>query len=370
MLVRRTLLSLSLAALVGCTAAPSSDPDANTLDGGTSANGADSATPLDDRSMSADGAAEPPMMDGAAPQPDSGAPADAQRADVATSSDGGASAGCPGYATRYWDCCKAHCGWSANAAPVAAVRSCSSNNTVLAGTETQSSCSGGDAHTCFSMAPWAVNDTLSYGYAAVPANSGICGRCYQLSFDGTGHYDAMDPGSRALAGRTMIVQATNIGHDVSGGQFDVLIPGGGVGAFNACSRQWGVSDAALGAQYGGFLTTCRAGGGGHDAIRACVRARCESVFADARFADLRAGCLWFVNWYQAADNPNLRYREVPCPDAIVMRSGVDRRPIGDVQAPMCGASSTCTCDCSWANGGATCGTDDGSCCWRMCCGGR
>ncbi len=314
----------------------------------------DSAVAMDSAVSARDSSAPPtPGLDAATPP----------RTDAGGVSD----VGCPGYATRYWDCCKAHCGWTANAAPVAATRSCSRDNAVLPGFDTASSCNGGDAHTCFSMAPWAVSDTLSYGYAAVPASSGICGRCYRLDFAGTGHYDASDPGSRALAGRSMIVQATNIGHDVGGGQFDVLIPGGGVGAFNACSRQWGVSDAALGAQYGGFLTACRAAGGAHDVVRACVRARCESVFADARFSDLRAGCLWFVNWYQAADNPNLRYREVACPDAIVTRSGVDRRPIGDIAAPSCGAGASCTCDCSWTAGGTNCGRDDGSCCWNICC---
>lgn len=338
-------------------------------DGATDGDGA--TTGLDDAAAGGDAA----LDDGAVSESDGGAgPSDAASA----GNDGGgltpvdagaAGAGCAGYATRYWDCCKAHCGWTANAAPVAAVASCGLDDAPLAGFDTQSSCSGGGAYTCFDMAPWAVSDDLSYGYAAVPANGGICGRCYRLDFDGTGHYDASDPGSRALMGRTMIVQATNIGHDVSGGQFDILIPGGGVGAFNACSRQWGVTDAELGAQYGGFLTACRASGGNHDAVRACVRSRCAAVFDEPQFADLRRGCDWFIDWYQAADNPNLHFREVACPDAIVTRSGVDRRPLNDIAAPMCGGSSTCECDCSWTNGGANCGTDDGSCCWRRCCGG-
>ena len=51
----------------------------------------------------------------------------------------------------------------------------------------------------------------------------------------------------SVAGKTMIVQILNIGGDVGGNQIDLLIPGGGVGAFNACSNQWGTSD--LGAQY-------------------------------------------------------------------------------------------------------------------------
>lgn len=297
---------------------------------------------------------------GIAPEPDARASVEA---------DAGVSGGCPGYATRYWDCCKAHCGWSANAAPLAPLQSCGLDDAPLTSAEAPSSCGSSDAsaaYTCFDMAPWAVTDTLAYGFAAVPSSGAICGRCYRLEFDGTGHYDARDPGSVALAGKVMVVQATNIGHDVAGGQFDLLIPGGGVGLFNACSRQWGVSDAELGAQYGGLLTACRAAGGTHDAVRACVRSRCASIFDGPEHADLRAGCDWFLDWYQAADNPNLRYQEVPCPDALVMRSGMDRRPLADVAAPSCGSSGSCECDCSWAAGG--CGADDGSCCWRTCCG--
>jgi hypothetical protein len=183
------------------------------------------------------------------------------------------------------------------------------------------------------MRPWAVSPTLSYGYAAVPVEGDVCGRCYQIEFDGTGHHNARDPGSQQLAGKTMIVQATNVGYDVAGRQFDLLIPGGGVGAFDACTDQWGVADpAVLGAQYGGFLTACNSGS--HADRKACVRDRCETVFADDRFEELRAGCEWFIDWFEAADNPNLRYSEVACPDALVEGSGSDRRPIDDV-APSC-----------------------------------
>jgi hypothetical protein len=52
----------------------------------------------------------------------------------------------------------------------------------------------------------------------------------------------------------MIVKLTNTGSDVACNQFDLMIPGGGVGLFNACSRQWGTND--LGGQYGGFLAAC------------------------------------------------------------------------------------------------------------------
>ena len=181
------------------------------------------------------------------------------------------------------------------------------------------------------------------------------------------------------------MQATNIGHDVAGGQFDLLIPGGGVGLFDACTSQWGVGDPSqLGAQYGGFLSACQAevGASDHEAVKTCVRNRCQAVFNNDTFsdADLLAGCEWFVDWYNAADNPNLNYREVECPQAIIDLSGVDRRPLNDI-SDGCGSSNgggssggssgdrgSCECDCSWTNGGSNCGDDDGSCCWLECCG--
>jgi hypothetical protein len=104
----------------------------------------------------------------------------------------------------------------------------------------------------------------------------------------------------------MIVQAINIGFDVQDRQFDLLIPGGDIGAFTgACAAQWGTSD--LGAQYGGRL-------------------RREPV------RPAQTGCLWFVDWFQVANNPNLVYAEVECPQAIIDVSGVDRRPLDDIAA--------------------------------------
>jgi hypothetical protein len=33
-------------------------------------------------------------------------------------------------------------------------------------------------------------------------------------------------------------------------------------------------------------------------------------------ADLLAGCTWFVNWFEVADNPNLVAKEIACPQMI------------------------------------------------------
>lgn len=227
-----------------------------------------------------------------------------------------------GYATRYWDGCKPHCSWSENASGDP-VKTCNLYNVDNGDNpDLASSCDGGDAYTCWDMAPKAVSSTLSYGYAAVPATGDVCGQCYEVTFTGTGHYNDDDSGSNALkaANKTMILMATNIGYDVSGGQFDILIPGGGVGAFNACSTQWNVSNSQLGAQYGGFLTACNEELGwnaDHDDVKSCVRSSCDEVFSQDGMENLKDGCYWFVDWYEAADNPDLVYSEVTCPTELV-----------------------------------------------------
>ncbi|MCX4243285.1 hypothetical protein OEB96_21820 [Paraliomyxa miuraensis] len=242
---------------------------------------------------------------------------------------------CPGYATRYWDCCKPHCSWPGNVdAAVGVLDSCNQGDQTHGSGDVASACNqlaGNSAFTCYSLAPWAVTSDISYGFAAIPSAGDICGRCHRLDFNGMSHNAGADPGSAALAGKSMIVQAVNIGYDVAGGQFDILTPGGGVGAFNACSFQWGVSNEQLGATYGGFLSTCKQqmGGASHDAIKACVMSRCDDVLSG--FGDLHAGCEWFVDWFQAADNPALSWGEVECPAAITAVSGMDRTGLGDVQ---------------------------------------
>lgn len=191
-----------------------------------------------------------------------------------------------------------------------------------------SSCSGGNGYTCHGYAPYAVSSTLSYGYAAT-SQGDVCGRCFEIEFTGQGHYGE-NQGARNLAGKRMIVQATNIGYDVGGGQFDLLIPGGGVGLFDACTSQWGVSAGELGATYGGFLTACQGQGGSYEQVKTCVRDRCDSVFGSRGLTELQDGCHWFVDWFEAADNPNLKYREVACPAELTGESGMDRSSVGDI----------------------------------------
>lgn len=234
--------------------------------------------------------------------------------------------GTPGWTSRFWDCCKPHCGWSANVSGGVALSSCSASNQSN-GTDygVASSCSGGSAYMCYGLTPWAVSSTLAYGYAATPTGTNSCGKCYEVQFTGAGN-NGSDPGSTALKGKTMIVQSINVGGDVNQNQFDLMVPGGGVGLFNACASQWGVSNSQLGAQYGGLLAACKQELGFSSSLSAyqgCLRNKCTGLFSDARgLGPLREGCLFYVDWFMAADNPQMVYKEVACPSAIQQKSNL------------------------------------------------
>lgn len=214
------------------------------------------------------------------------------------------------WASRYWDCCKPACGWKGNVRTGNPMTSCSKENQKLSGYDDRNACeNGGSAFMCWTGAPWAVSDKLSYGYAAASGGNYVCGRCYQVQFTGSGH-NGNNPGAQSLNGKTMIVQVINNG-GVAADQFDLLIPGGGVGLLNACSNQWGTSD--LGAQYGGFLAGC-------NGDKNCVKNKCSQVFNGK--PELMAGCDWFLNWFNAADNPNFQFKQIACPKAILDHSGL------------------------------------------------
>jgi hypothetical protein len=198
-----------------------------------------------------------------------------------------------GYATRYWDCCQTHCSQFNG-------HRCGQDGVSSTGS-TQSACSGGGSFACYDEAPRAVSDCLSYGHIA--KSNPNCGGCYRIQFTGEGQHNANDPGSKLIKGKQMIVKVTNTGGDVGGNQFDLMIPGGGVGMFNACSNQWGTND--LGAQYGGFLTECT---GSHAQKKECVRAECMKIPAGRA----REGCLWFVDWFEVADNPKFTSQSTNC----------------------------------------------------------
>lgn len=93
-------------------------------------------------------------------------------------------------------------------------------------------------------------------------------------------------------------QVTNTGSDLGSGQFDLQIPGGGVGIFTqGCPNQWGSWNG--GAQYGGVSN----------------RNECYNLPTQ-----LQEGCFWRFDWFANADNPTMNYREVSCPRELTDRT--------------------------------------------------
>ncbi|PQE04355.1 glycoside hydrolase family 45 protein [Rutstroemia sp. NJR-2017a BBW] len=244
-----------------------------------------------------------------------------------------------GRTTRYWDCCKASCAWSGKATLASGsspVTSCDINNNPISDANAKSYCatSSGTAYMCGSQTPWAVSDTLSYGYAATSISGGTeaswCCACYKLTFT-----------SGPVSGKQMIVQATNTGGDLGSNQFDLAIPGGGFGIFNACSNQYGTPSGGWGNQYGGVSS----------------RSQCDSFPAA-----LKAGCYWRFDWFQNADNPSVSFQQVACPAALTAKSGcvrandaINEQPTGPSAVPTwtsgSGYTSTSTSTTTKSSGG-------------------
>lgn len=204
-----------------------------------------------------------------------------------------------GFTTRYWDCCKPSCAWSQNAGAGNEVKTCSANQQVISDKNAQSACDGGPAMTCLNQAPFTIDGCdMGFGFADTSGKTGhMCGRCFLLTFTDT-----------KIAGKQMVVMAMNVGYDVAEGQFDLLIPGGGVGLFNGCKSIFGDN---LGAQYGGLLTECG------DGNAECLRNKCNSVFG--KYQDAKNGCLFLANFMEAQSNPKMTYEEVECPDILKSR---------------------------------------------------
>ena len=224
-----------------------------------------------------------------------------------------------GWSSRYWDCCKPHCAWSGKGGPIA--KTCNAQQQTLAKGDdmVKSICDGGPAGLCNSQAPFAINDNLAYAFAAGPGTSyaGSCGSCFLLTFDGNSRHTT-DARTAALKGKQMVIMISNIGYDVENGQFDMMIPGGGVGAFNGCSALWGINN--LGAQHGGFLKDCGGDQKLTDAkvatVQKCLEDKCNTVFAN--IPDAKAGCLFHAQWLMAANNPSFSFQELEsCPQELV-----------------------------------------------------
>ncbi|CAI6267321.1 unnamed protein product [Periconia digitata] len=202
-----------------------------------------------------------------------------------------------GKTTRYWDCCKGSCGWSGKASVNQPINSCDKSDNPLADMAAKNGCeSGGSAYMCTSQTPWAVDDNLAYGFAAAKlagqGESDWCCGCYKLTFT-----------SGPVSGQQMVVQITNTGGDLGNNHFDIAMPGGGVGLFNACTNQWGAPPNGWGAQYGGISS----------------RSECDS-FPEK----LKAGCYWRFDWFKGADNPDVTFEKVTCPKALTEKTGCVR----------------------------------------------
>ncbi len=217
-----------------------------------------------------------------------------------------------GWASRYWDGCKPSCGWKNNS-PTRTAHSCDKSGTNrFSGYDDKNILDGGNAGTCLDQSPRVING-VAYAYAASHSN-GDCGKCFLLEFTGTSH-DKPDP--TALAGKKMVVMISNIGGDVGGTQFDIMIPGGGLGAFDCIDGSNPISAVKNTERYGGIITTC--GGAKEGAniaqVKSCVEGYCNKISN----ADAKAGCMFMVEWYEVANNPNFKATEVQCPTELTSR---------------------------------------------------
>ena len=238
------------------------------------------------------------------------APPQSSQSSTPSSSSTGGGGGSPSYTpttpgnesskvTQYWDACKPSCSWSGKGGKQA--NSCNITGTNIGHNDgDRSACDGGNAFTCMNQAPWKVGN-VSFGYVA--AGIGQCGDCWQFDFPN---------------GHVMVVMKTNIGDIKEGAKFDLMIPGGGVGDFDALSRQVtnsGVSNPDMGVRYGGFRGKC---GWDYSAQSVnCVKDMCNAAFKN--LPDLKAGCLWWTenlgnsgNW----NNPTVKYKSVTCPSEL------------------------------------------------------
>ncbi|KAI9806494.1 MAG: hypothetical protein M1833_003681 [Piccolia ochrophora] len=201
-----------------------------------------------------------------------------------------------GRTTRYWDCCKGSCAWQGKAAVSSPIKTCDKNDNPITDVNAQSGCDGGSAFMCSDQTPWAINDNLSYGFAAANIRGGTesswCCACYELTFT-----------SGTANGKKLIVQTTNTGGDLGENHFDLAIPGGGVGYFNGCAPQYGAPADGWGERYGGVTSA----------------AGCNDLPAQ-----LQPGCFWRFNWFQNAINPEVTFKEVTCPAEITAKTGCVR----------------------------------------------
>jgi hypothetical protein len=220
----------------------------------------------------------------------------------------------------------------------------------------------------------ARHDKLSedFHYAVAAAQSDAdCGKCYQLD---------LDLGSEPKRNQ-LIVQIVNSGNDVRPGQFDLHIGGGGLGLFNACSKDCQSRHCAGGpcAGVGMFEGTFDAWAPGGGCFSGGVRSTntnnettwnlCTSLSTSRGFRDrtLFQSCYLanVLGYHQNADKT--RSVRVRCPAGLRAVTGLARTDDDGLPAAslsndlpiVCqgGACATtyadcCKPSCSWAGKGA------------------
>ncbi|CAG9767612.1 unnamed protein product [Ceutorhynchus assimilis] len=198
-----------------------------------------------------------------------------------------------GITTRYWDCCKPSCAWTYHTNQAKAVTTCSIDGVTPVADNVQSGCDEADkgqAFTCNNNQPWVINSTLSYGFVAASFTGGYdvkhCCHCVLLNFQGK------------LAGKSLLGLITNTGDPLAHNQFDIEIPGGGVGVYPyGCHAQWG-ADAVngWGEAYGGVSS----------------REQCSQLPGS-----LQPGCNWRWDFMNGVSNPDVKFYQVKCPKELL-----------------------------------------------------
>nr|BAF57358.1 putative glycosyl hydrolase family45 [uncultured symbiotic protist of Hodotermopsis sjoestedti]BAF57360.1 putative glycosyl hydrolase family45 [uncultured symbiotic protist of Hodotermopsis sjoestedti] len=207
---------------------------------------------------------------------------------------GGASGS--GTTTRYWDCCKPSCSWTKKAAVSSPVKSCGTDGSTASTTDEKSGCDGGTSYMCANQIPRAVNDSYALGFAAASISgydeSKSCCACMELTFTGG-----------AVSGKKMVVQVTNTGGDLGSNQFDLAIPGGGVGIYNGCTSQYGAPSDGWGSRYGGVASA----------------SDCSQLPSA-----LQSDCRFRFDWFGGSGNPSISFNEVSCPSELTGITGCVR----------------------------------------------
>ncbi|KAF3933969.1 Endoglucanase-5 [Dactylella cylindrospora] len=199
----------------------------------------------------------------------------------------------------YWDCCKPSCAWPEKGPWLThPVDTCNKDDSPLEGFTAGSACGqGGTAYVCNDQQPWAVNDTFSYGFISAyivgATEFDWCCSCYELNFINNG-----------VAGKRMIVQASNTGYDdPSRNIFGVGAPGEVDYADGCLNRYDGAGNGFLG-KMGNRVTS---------------REDCEELPEP-----LQSGCFWRFDWFNDSFKPNMTFQRVKCPTELTDKTGCIR----------------------------------------------